>query len=812
MKSLSEAVPEILLHLEERGVAVVTAPPGTGKSTVLPLALLESMPGGGKIVMLEPRRIAARQIASRMASTLGEPVGRTVGYRIRFERRVSASTRIEVLTEGLLTRSLVDDPALEGVSLVIFDEFHERGLNSDLALAMTRSARELLRPDLKILIMSATIDAESLCSRLNAARIDCGARQFPVQIEYSDQDTTPENVVERVSAAVRKAHASASGDILAFLPGEGEIRRCAEALTGLPETTRIYPLYGMLPDKLQKEAIAPAAPGLRKIVLATPVAETSLTIEGVKIVVDSGLCRRPVYNPHTELERLDTVRISMDMAVQRAGRAGRVAPGICFRLWNKASERRMDAMRSPEILTADLCSTVLQVAAFGERAEDLPWLDPPPQRALDAACQLLCGLGALDEERKLTRYGRRLAAFPCHPRIAQMLLKAQTPEEKALASDIAALIEAKDPLGDDAGCSLELRLRNIGAWGRIRRAAEQYRALAGVSDEAAFVDPYVAGALVASAYPGRIAKAWGEGAGRYCLPDGSIVAMRPDDPLCGARWLAIASLGIKPGGVGSIFLAAPLDESDLEPFARERDLISWDAKAGAVIARREKRIGALLISSQPLNDCSDDDVLDVLCAAAPRDGRSMFDFSDECANLQRRIACVSAWHPELELPDVSTDALLAGAGKWLPAFRNGASSTARLKKIDMCAVVWSLLDYQQQAAVDRIAPSHITVPTGSRIRLEYRQGAEAPVLRVRLQECFGMQESPKVDEGTRPVLMELLSPGFKPVQLTTDLRSFWRGTYFEVRKELRRRYPKHSWPEDPLAAAPVRGTVRKPSI
>ena len=795
--------------LSERGGAVVTAPPGAGKSTLLPLTILESL-SEGKVVMLEPRRVAARQIAERIAWMLGEPVGKTVGYRMRFEQCVSAGTRIEVVTEGVLVRRLVDDPGLDGVAVVIFDEFHERSLTTDVALALTREARAVLRPDLELVLMSATIDATGLCAALDLPLVESRGKMFPVEIVRGNEEAKPENVAELVARTVRMAHREHEGDILAFLPGEADIRRCAEHLGGSLGATQVFPLYGMLSGADQRRAIAPSAPGERKIVLATPIAETSLTIEGVRVVVDSGLCRKPVFDPQRGLSRL--------MADQRTGRAGRVAPGVCYRLWSAATEQRMLPIRVPEILEADLAPTVLAVAAWGEsHAERLPWLSPPPVLSMVHARELLRELDALDEQGRITPHGRDLAALPCHPRVAQMLLKADTPERKALAADLAALLEEKDPLDTmEAGVYIRLKaLRDArashreGRWNRIVRIAEQYRKMVRVGEDNDAPDPFEAGALLAAAYPGRIAKAWKEGVGRFCLAGGDLAAVDASDPLAASEWLAVGSLHAVPGGVGRIFLAAPLGASDLKPYIRRRDVVAWDSRQGSVLARRESRVGQLAVSTQPLSDVPREEIVRVLCEAARKEGTSMLDFSDEVQNLQRRVAAVSAWHPELELPDLSTETVLDRAPEWLPPFIGKASTTAELKRIDLCEALWSLLDWLQQQAVERLAPSHITVPTGSRIRVEYRQGADAPVVRVRLQECFGLLDTPRVDDGRRPVLMELLSPGFKPVQLTADLRSFWEGTYFEVRKELKRRYPKHAWPEDPLSADPVRGVKKK---
>ena len=872
---------------------VVTAPPGAGKSTVLPLTILEEIrrsesanDGKRKILILEPRRIAARQIAERMAALLGEPVGRTVGYRIRFESRVSAATRIEVLTEGILTRMLVDDPALEGVGIVIFDEFHERSLQSDVALALTREAQSLLRPDLRILLMSATIDTEGLCRELDAPLLESAGRMFPVEIRHTPEEATAENVAERVAHWVRVALREHDGDVLAFLPGEGEIRRCAELLDGIDVS--LYPLYGLLPPEQQRAAIAPSPAGSRKVVLATPIAETSLTIEGVRVVVDGGFCRRLVFDPQNALSRLETVRISRDMADQRSGRAGRVAPGICYRLWSPATQARMAATRVPEILEADLAGTALDAAAWGEsQLAALPWLTPPPAAHVAQATQLLGLLGALDEAGHITPHGRALAALPCHPRIAQMLLYATRewqnsawplseaksapadrpapgiwPKDKygkgfmaaggsgdmppyiELAAQLAALLEERDPMAaleSDAALTTRLdalrRAGRSGRWGRIAQMAEQYRALAEKSAPKTAkngTDPTFetglgaknsqnrhrdfrqssggaaeVGRLLAAAYPERVAKALPEGRGHFQLATGERAAVAPEDALSACEWLAVASLSVRPGGEGRIFLAAPVDPEDLPDLIRTRDRVVWDSKAGAALARRERRIGTLLVDARPLSEGVREQLTQVICEAVQKEGTAMLDFSDEVGNLQRRVAAVAAWHPELALPDLSTEAVLQSAPDWLPPFVGRATTVAELKKIDLCAALWTLLDYAQQQAVERLAPSHIAVPTGSHIRVEYRQGAEAPVLRVRLQECFGLLDTPRVDDGRRPVLMELLSPGYKPVQLTADLRSFWSGTYFEVRKELRRRYPKHAWPDNPLEAEAVRGVKRK---
>lgn len=760
---------EVNRSLAGQPCLVITAPPGAGKSTVLPLTILEGLEQG-KIIMLEPRRMAARQIAQRMAWLLGEPVGKTVGYRIRQESRVSRDTRIEVITEGILTRMLIQDPTLEGVAVVIFDEFHERNLFGDEALALARQAQAVLREDLRIVVMSATLDTQALSALLKAPVIQSEGRMFPVEIRRSKEEATPENVAEAVAHVIREAHAREQGDILAFLPGEADIRRCEALLGQSLGSTRVSPLYGLLSNEEQKSAIAPSAPGQRKVVLATPIAETSLTIEGVRVVVDGGLYRQQVVDARSGLSHLETLRISLDMATQRSGRAGRVAPGVCYRLWNAGTEARMAAVRTPEIQYADLSSLVLDAAAWGGDIRELPWVTPPPAAHVAEARKLLQALQAMDADGRITPHGRQMAQLPCHPRLAQMQLRARTPEQKDLAAKIADLLDERNP-----------QLNRLKA------------------------NPYEVGALFAAAWPERIGKAWKEGMGQFLLSGGERVAVE-DDFLAAQEFIAVASMNARPGGVGKVFLAAPVALEDLLPLSVERDVVTWDKTQGAR-AQRERRIGTLLLESKsiPVAGPVQQQVVAALADATRKDAPSLFDFNEDVTNLQQRIACVAQWHPELELPDVSTAAVQDRAGEWVPLYVPKPSTPSQLKKLDLTAVIWGFLDYTQQQAVDAIAPTHVTVPTGSRIRLDYRPGADAPVLKVRLQECFGLTDTPRVDGTKRPVLMELLSPGFKPVQLTTDLASFWRETYFEVRKELRRRYPKHHWPDDPLEADPVRG-------
>lgn len=799
--------------LQTHNTLVITAPPGAGKSTLLPLTILSAFPEG-KILVLEPRRLAARQIAERMAFLLGEPVGETVGYRVRFESKVSKKTRVEVLTEGILTRMLVDDPTLDGVSAILFDEFHERSLNSDVALALSRESQQVIRPDLKLVIMSATIDTASICAALDAPLVESQGRMYPVDILYRDDLpwTDSREALAELTRTVISAHREHEGDMLVFLPGESEIRKCQELLGDSLEHTRICPLYGMLSPQEQRMAIAPCAPGERKIVLATSIAETSLTIEGIRVVVDSGLCRKQVFDARTGLSRLETVPISMDMANQRSGRAGRVASGVCYRLWSKASECRRAECRLPEILETDLSATLLDISAWGEsHIEQLPWLTLPPNTRIAQARELLQLLGAIDENCQITPHGRRMVQLPCHPRIAQMLLNARTPEEQSLASDLAAILEAGGsglPL-KNAGADISVyveelqqaRKRKNNPWNRICLASDYYLnitkriTLDKQSKSINTKDNIEIGSLVALAYPERIARAQSVAFGTWQLANGEKVTLDTADVLSAHEWIAVAHMNAS--GNGRVFLGAPLSPNALTPFAQEREHVIWDNKQGTVIARKEQRIGVLLLDAKPIHEENRELISQIICQAAHKWGTSMFDFHDGVLNLQRRVATVAKWHPEMDLPDFSTEALLMRTEEWLPFYLGKATTTAELKKIDLMQAFWSVLSYEQQLEVDRLAPTHFVFPSGRQIKIEYRQGAEFPIIRVRLQECFGLNDTPRIDDGRQLVLMELLSPGFKPVQLTQDLKNFWKETYFEVRKELRRRYPKHAWPEDP---------------
>ena len=800
---------EVNKALGNHSSVVITAPPGAGKSTVLPLTILEGMKGKG--IVLEPRRLAARQIAERMASLLDESVGETVGYRMRFETKVSPRTRLEVITEGILTRMLVSDPTLDGVDFVIFDEFHERSLASDTALALVREAQNLIRPDLKIIIMSATIDASNICTVLGAKLIESKGRMFPVTPIY----IAPEHDIpttDEVARLIIRAQREQDGDILVFLPGEAEIRRVAEAL---PNDSTIMPLYSRLSPSEQRAAIAPSPNGKRKTVLATSIAETSLTIEGVRIVIDSGLCRTMVFDKRNGMSHLETVRISRDMATQRMGRAGRLSEGVCYRMWGQSAEHGMQECRRPEILDADLSSLVLDITAWGANdIENLPWLTLPPRGNVYQAQALLESLGAI-RNGSITELGKRMSRIPCHPRISRILVADDN--LKSLACDIAALLEEKDPLShltDDSDIFTRItHLRqarangNLGHWSRIARISSEYCRMAHCKEDNTVPSQDEIGTLLALAYPERVGMALST-PGHFRLSSGDNAQVDINDTLSASKWIAVASLN---AASGRIFLASPISKEALLPLAYDHETVQWDVKNERIIAQRQKRIGNLVIDSQDIQSPDRKQIIEAVCKAVAKSGVSLLDFSDSVAALQRRIEAVRNWHPELSLPDTSTEHLLATADEWLPFYLEQVSGTIdkkTLRSLDLSAIILGMLTYEQQLSLDRLAPTHIIVPTGSRICIDYRQGAEAPVVSVRLQECFGLTDTPTVNDGKQPLLMELLSPGFKPVQLTKDLRSFWQETYFEVRKELRRRYPKHSWPDDPLTA-PATRTIQR---
>lgn len=816
---ITEVIPEVQQKLQANNTLIVNAPPGAGKSTLLPLALLDSpWLEGKKIIMLEPRRLAAKSIANRMADLLNEKAGQRIGYRIRFENKTSEQTQIEVVTEGILTRMLQSDNAIEDIGLVIFDEFHERSIHADVALALCRESQSILRSDLRIMIMSATLDMQQLPQLLNAPVVISQGRQYPVDIHHLDGSDDWRLLPELTARTIIDAIEKHSGDVLVFLPGQGEIKKCEEILRGQLQKVVIHPLYGQLPPGKQQAAILPDQHGRRKVVLATSIAETSLTIEGVKIVVDSGFGRTLKFDPNSGLSRLETIQIAKDSADQRAGRAGRLSHGVCYRMWSKATDDRRASHRTPEILEADLASLVLDMSQWGiNDIQQMTWLTPPSTGMLAQATDTLHQLDALENDA-ITAHGKKMHQLPCHPRIAHMLLMAKENDELALATDIAAILEERDPLPRDTGIDINLRIEALRRFrkenldGRkmanIEKVAASYRKLFHISVDNSYVDPYEAGLLLAYAYPERIAFARPGNNAQFQLANGRYAVAGHKDDLAWEPWLAVAHIDARDG-LGKIFMAAPLNPKDLAPMVKEQEIITWDTKKGGLIASKDLRIGNIVLQSTPLPDPDESQLTGAISNAIKKEGQHLLDFSKEVTQWQNRILSLRKWQPEANWPDVSTTTLLANNDKWLTPYLNSVKKPEDLKKIDLLSALHHHLDWELQKALDELAPTRIEVPSGSNVKIEYHANGEPPVLAVRLQEMFGLAETPTIVNGQVSLLLHLLSPGFKPVQITQDLKSFWNNAYYEVRKDLKRRYPKHSWPDDPWSAEAVRGVRRR---
>ncbi|HUG41200.1 MAG TPA: ATP-dependent helicase HrpB [Longimicrobiales bacterium] len=829
---VAAAIPAVRAALASPGAAVLVAPPGAGKTTVVPLALLEEgWAAESRIIVLEPRRLAARAAADRMAWLLGEEEpGGTVGYRVRNDTRVGPGTRIEVVTEGVLTRMLQSDAALEGVGLVVFDEFHERSLHADLGLALTLQTRAVLRPDLRVLVMSATLDAAPVAALLGEAPVvRSEGRTHPVETRW--RKAPVEGWIEpAVVRSVLGALDREEGDVLVFLPGAAEIRRTERGLgeAGLPASVTVHTLFGALPRGAQERAIAPSPPGTRKVVLATSIAETSLTIEGVRVVVDAGLMRVPRFDPGTGMTRLETVRVTRDAADQRRGRAGRVAPGVCYRLWTRAEERGLVPHRRPEIQDADLAPVALELAAWGAAPEELRWLDPPPDAAYRQSLELLRGLEALGDDDAITDHGRRMVSFGLHPRLAHMALRGAEGGAAEAAAALAALLSERDILrGPGRAADADLRLRLDVLRGRspaghevdrgaLRSVREDARRIAGRLEPGVLEDPPSAGdgarapspgLLVALAYPDRIARRRAGERGRFLLRNGRGARFLEPQALEGEDWLAVAEVEGR-GAEARIFRAAPLTLEEIEAWfgarIEETAEVAWDGAAARVVSRRVRRLGALTLGEAPLRDPPPDAVAAALLEGVRAAGAAALPWGADTTQLRERLELLHRLEPE-RWPSSSEAELTATLDAWLAPFLAGLTRLEDLRKVDLAAALLARLPRELRSKLDALAPTHVEVPSGSRIRVDYADPG-APVLAVRLQEVFGMLETPRIAGGRVPLTMHLLSPARRPVQVTQDLASFWREGYFEVRKDLRGRYPKHAWPEDPLRAEPTRRT------
>jgi ATP-dependent helicase HrpB len=827
---IDEALAPLATALRDGGNAVVVAPPGAGKSTVVPLALLEEPWARAKrIVMLEPRRLATRAVAERMAATLGERVGDTVGYRMRLETRVGKRTRVEVVTEGVFTRMLQGDPALEGVAAVLFDEYHARSLHADVGLAFTLDAQRHLAPELRVLAMSATIDGARVASLLGgAAVIESLGRMFAVDVRYVGKGLPAlpggaEPVDASVARAVQRALADSAGDVLVFLPGAGEIRRVERRLVDelAPNShADVLPLYGELAPDAQDAALAPARPGRRKIVLATNIAETSLTIDGVRVVVDSGLERRSVFDPVTGMSRLETQRIARASAEQRAGRAGRTAPGVCYRLWSESADRSLAAYASPEIAVADLVPLALDLAAWGTPAEELRWLDAPPTATLSGARDLLVRLGALDGSGRITRHGRAMQALAAHPRLAHMLLMGREHGAAPAAAKLAALLSERDLLrGGTRDSDIRTRLETLqrgsgdrGVLERVRRAERAYLRQLGAADDARadVADP---GWLLAFAFPDRVGRRRHGGEGRYQLANGRGASFASPEAV--AREELIVAIEVDDRErEGQIQLAAPLArDALLEHFAPElvtQDEVAWDARTEAVVARRTVRFGELVLEQKPLADLPAGAANAALLEGLSSLGLEALPWDDDSRTFVARceFARKLGRGDVADWPDFSNEAL-ANDLSWLEPYLEGVTRRAHFARIPLAVALRARLTEAPQRKLDELAPTHITLPTGTRTPIDYLDD-NAPCASMRMQEVFGLASTPRIGGGAVPVTFKLLSPAHRPLQVTRDLASFWRNAYIDVRKDMRGRYPRHHWPENPLEAEPTRRVKPRP--
>jgi ATP-dependent helicase HrpB len=831
---IEAVLPALKNSLQIHKNAVLVAPPGAGKTTRIPLALLdEPWLEGSRILMLEPRRLAARAAARYMAASLGEQVGETVGYRVRLDTKVGPKTRIEVITEGVLTRLLQADPALEDTGIVIFDEFHERNLHADLGLALCLESQSVLREDLRILVMSATLDADPVAALLNDAPVIVSEGQaFPVETRYLNR-RVEERMETVVARTVQEALKNDEGDILVFLPGAGEIRRTETRLVeaGLGRNVHIAPLYGSLSREAQDLAISPSLPDERKVVLATSIAETSLTVEGVRIVIDSGLMRIPRFSPRTGMTSLETVPVSRASADQRRGRAGRQGPGVCYRLWTEQEDRHLALRSIPEILEADLAPLALELAAWGvSDSGELLWLDPPPAAAFAQARELLSQLGALASDGTITPHGRRMAELGLHPRLAHMVLQAVPLRLGGLACELAALLSERDVLRSDRTVlDADLRLRiealrsvkkagrteamlvsgfhvDTAACRRILSEADRWRRMLGISEEEEG-DADACGILLAFAYPDRIAQK--RTTGRFLLRNGRGAAFSELQPLSNAPYLVAAELGDQVPE-SRIFLAAPIELTELEQYMGDQieiaSVIEWDGTAQAVRARKRKRLGALLLKDAPFADPDPEEILEALLHGIAQEGLEILPWTRAARQFRQRLAFMHKI--EAEWPDVSDSALVSTLENWLAPHLYGLKSRSDLQRLNLTGIFESMLPWEKRQVLDEYAPTHFTAPSGSRIPVDYSD-PDNPVLAVRLQEMFGLKETPRIARGKVPLTLHLLSPAQRPVQVTQDLASFWKNAYFEVKKDLKGRYPKHYWPDDPLSATPTNRTRPK---
>ncbi|MCJ8010733.1 ATP-dependent helicase HrpB [Paenibacillus sp. KQZ6P-2] len=806
--------------------AVLIAEPGAGKTTQVPLAFLnEPWLEGRKIIMLEPRRLAARSAAEYMSRMLGEQTGETVGYRVRMDSKAGRNTRIEVVTEGILTRMIQSDPELDHVGMIIFDEFHERNLQGDLGLALALESRAVLREDLRLLVMSATLEAEPVAALMgDAPIINCPGRQFPVETIYKPM-AAGYKLEQHMAAVISEAAVAHPGDVLAFLPGAGEIRRVQAELErgGLPADSVIRPLYGQLPQKEQDAAVRPDPENRKKIILSTSIAETSLTIEGVRIVVDSGLMRTQLFSARTGMPYLATGQVSRASADQRRGRAGRTAPGVVYRLWSLEVQDHLRQRNLPEILETDLTPLALELAAWGvTEPESMLWLDPPPEAAYERGRELLYRLGAVNENGTITSRGKRMAGLGMHPRLAGMLLQAAEIGQGSLASTIAALLQERDIFhcgSLDRDADIRGRLEAVILWERrgiaaantdeaaLKRVAQEsrhIRKLLGISD-GEDMDIEKSGLLLSFAYPDRIGQSRGDG--RFLLTSGRGVEFPRAQLLSRCAYLTVAEVDDQKGAEGKILLAAPLSIEDLYRYhteeIEEELIVEWDSTSGSVKARNQTRLSAMVLRESSASQPSSELVAEALLTGIRSEGLGLLPWTKQAKQLRQRLQLMHLADPQW--PDMSDEALLECMEDWLFPYILGMRNRADLQKLQLTSILEHMLGWDRKIRLDQEVPTHITVPSGSRIAVDYSDPAQ-PVLAVKLQEMFGLYETPRIGHGKIPLTLHLLSPAQRPVQITSDLASFWKDGYFDVKKDLKGRYPKHYWPDDPMEAVPTKRT------
>jgi ATP-dependent helicase HrpB len=809
---IDAALPELTAALRGNNAAVLVAPPGAGKTTRVPLVLANEpwarqSGQSGRILVLEPRRLAARAAAARMAHNLGEAVGETVGLRVRFGSKVSRKTRIEIVTEGIFTRMIVDDPMLSGVVAVLFDEFHERSLDADLGLALARDAQQGLREDLKILVMSATIDGARVAALLGGVPvIESQGRIFPVETRYVGRDPRP--IEPQLADTITRAMRAERGSVLVFLPGAAEIRRTQSLLEGRTDAaTDIVPLYGAIGGDEQARAIEPARPGRHKIVLATSIAETSITIEGVRVVVDSGLARVPHYEPDVGVTRLDTVRVSRAAADQRRGRAGRTEPGVCYRLWDEPQTAALEPFARPEILAADLSSFALDLAALGADADKLVFLDPPPRAARAEATALLTVLGAVDGDGRLTEEGRQLRRLPLPPRLARMVIDAARSGQGTIAAEVATLIGERGLGGDDVDMHERLAAlrRDRSPRARDARAMAARWAEVAASPSSSGGGDFSVGALIALAFPERIAKNRGSGTGAFLLANGRGASLDPASPLAREPFLAVAELA-GSAAQGRILSAAPITLSEIEAHFSDRitarDNVVFDAASLSLRGRNSRCLGAVVLGERRVPVLPDENNARLLAESIAARGIDRLPWTQALQQWRDRVVFLR--HSEgVEWPDLSDAALAASAAEWLAGALAGRTALAALPADEFAAALGELLPWPLRRRLDGEAPVYFEAPTGTRVPIDYASDG-GPKIAIRVQELFGLDRHPAIAGGKVPLAIELLSPAQRPVQTTRDLPGFWRGSYAAVRAEMRGRYPKHPWPDDPIAAAPTR--------